>query len=102
MACMPGDRPFFTAKHLSVSLDWSPVIASEARCHHRQVEMTDWQMLVEKWPDGAQLSRGSRGTTTRPAESPAFTTTLKYVRGVARASSPTRTMSRRGASCAGI
>src|SRR5437870_613307 len=45
----PADRPFFTAKHLSVSLDWSTAFSREITI--TSVEMTDWVMLVEKWSE---------------------------------------------------
>src|SRR5436190_6786908 len=45
----PTDRPFFAAKHLSISLDWSTVLSKEITIS--SVEMTDWQMLVERWDD---------------------------------------------------
>ena len=46
----PGDRPFFTAKRLEIGLDWSTVFRSKPEFIITSVEMTDWKMLVEKWP----------------------------------------------------
>ena len=46
----PGSRPFLTAKRIDVSMPWSSMF-------HREVvfdaiEMTDWDMYVELYPDG--------------------------------------------------
>jgi hypothetical protein len=78
----PTDRPFFTAKHLEVSLDWSTLIQPE---HLRQpeitlrsVEMTDWQMLVEKWEDRSNFPKITGND--EPGGPKRFTTTLKYLR----------------------
>jgi hypothetical protein len=45
----PGDRPFFTAKKLDVTLEWATLARREVTVS--TVEMTDWQMLVERWED---------------------------------------------------
>ena len=45
----PDDRPFFTARRLDVSLDWSTAFNREITI--TAVDMTDWEMLVEKWDD---------------------------------------------------
>ena len=57
----PTDRPFFTAKRLEVTLDWSTLIQ---RAHPAQpeititsVELTDWQMLAEKWEDRSNFPK---------------------------------------------
>jgi len=49
----PGDRPFFTAKRIAVSLDWVPAFRAKPEFLVTAVEIADWQMLVERW-DGAQ------------------------------------------------
>ena len=52
----PGDRPFFTASSIEVALDWLPALQpASPKSRSRSVEMTDWQMLVEKWEDAPQL-----------------------------------------------
>ena len=48
----PTDRPFFVAKHLSFSLDWSRLAQAKPEFIVTSVEMTDWKMLVERWADG--------------------------------------------------
>ena len=73
----PDDRPFFTARHLDVSLDWSTAFDREITI--TAVDMTDWQMLVEKWDN-----RNNFPKFTDDADAPSgprrFTTTLKYLR----------------------
>ena len=72
----PTDRPFFTARRLSVSLDWSTVFSKEITIS--SVEMTDWQMLVEKWQD---LHNFPKFTSDEEPQGPRrFTTTLRYLR----------------------
>ena len=56
----PGDRPFFTAKRLDVALDWLPALAPPPRVLVTSVEMTDWQMLVEKWDGGHNFPKFTR------------------------------------------
>ncbi len=57
----PADRPFFTAKRLEVALDWSTLIQ---RAHPAQpeititsVELTDWEMLAERWEDRSNFPK---------------------------------------------
>jgi hypothetical protein len=72
----PTDRRFFTANHLSVSLDWSTVFSKEITIS--SVEITDWQMLVEKWQD---LHNVPKFTSDEEPKGPQrFTTTLRYLR----------------------
>ncbi len=47
-----GDRPFFTAERLSISLDWSKAVARRPELVVTSVELVGWQMLVEEWRDG--------------------------------------------------
>ena len=71
----PADRPFLRAKTIDVSLSW-PALA------HREVlldsiEMTDWNMLVETFPNG----RHNFPRLAHPSSGPRLvTTTLAYVR----------------------
>lgn len=76
----PGDRPFFVGKELSIALDWSKVLRARPEFVITSVEMTDWQMLVEKWPGGHSFIK--LPTTNRePSAGPRrFTTTLQYLR----------------------
>jgi hypothetical protein len=75
----PGDRPFFTAKHLSLSLDWSTAMRRRPEFTVTSVELTDWEMLVERWAEGQSFPRliRSSGGSQGP---PRFTTTVRYVR----------------------
>jgi hypothetical protein len=73
----PADRPFFAAKHLSVSLDWSKLLSSRPELILTSVEMSDWQMLVEKFVGRDNFPRLQR--SSRPPGGPSrFRTTLKY------------------------
>ncbi len=75
-----GDRPFFTAKQLDVALDWLPVLGRRREFVVTSVEMTDWQMLVEKWDGGHNFPKFTRDEPDRPAGPKRFTTTLRYLR----------------------
>src|SRR5207342_919767 len=73
---------FFTAKRLEVALDWSTLIQ---RAHPAQpeititsVELTDWEMLAEKWEDRSNFPRFTNSDA--PGGPKRFTTTLKYLR----------------------
>jgi hypothetical protein len=75
----PGDRPFFTAKRLEIGLDWSTAFRRKPEFIITSVEMTDWRMLVEKWPGRNNFPKfvDNSKPNTGP---PRFTTTLKYLR----------------------
>ncbi|MBI4486550.1 MAG: hypothetical protein HY655_11120, partial [Acidobacteria bacterium] len=75
-----GDRPFFTAKRLSISLDWSAVMQRRPEFIVTSVEMTDWRMLVEKWKDKHNFVKIDTGGDTTRKGPPRFTTTMKYLR----------------------
>src|SRR5262249_9757685 len=79
---VPTDRPCVTAEHLEVALDWSTL---SQRAHPalpeitiRSVEMSDWQMLVEKWEDRTNFPKITNND--QPGGPKRFTTTLKYLR----------------------
>src|SRR2546427_12054997 len=55
-----GDRPFFTAKQIAVGLDWLPAFSRKPDITITSVEMTDWQMLVEKWQDQHNFPKVTR------------------------------------------
>ena len=74
-----GDRPFFTAKRLSVSIDWLPVIARKPDIRITSVEMTDWNMLVEKWDAGHNFPRFTRDNQ-KPKGPSRITTTMQWLR----------------------
>jgi hypothetical protein len=75
----PGDRPFFVAKALSVSLDWSQLVGRKPDINLSSVELTDWRMFVEDGPAGHSFPRFTR-ERTEPAGPRPFTVTLQYVR----------------------
>ncbi|HEY2905764.1 MAG TPA: translocation/assembly module TamB domain-containing protein [Vicinamibacterales bacterium] len=75
-----GDRPFFTAKQLDVALDWLPALGRQREFVVTSVEMTDWQMLVEKWDGGHNFPKFTRDEPDKPAGPKRFTTTLRYLR----------------------
>ena len=74
-----GDRPFFTAKHIAVALDWIPAFSLKPDVTISSVEMTDWQMLVEKWEDQHNFPRFNHDDGKPPGPK-RLTTTLKYLR----------------------
>ena len=75
----PGDRPFFTAKQVAVSLDWIPAFSLKPDITISAVEMTDWQMLVEKWENQHNFPRFNHDDGKPPGPK-RLTTTLKYLR----------------------
>lgn len=76
----PGDRPFFTARQLDIALDWLPALGRAHEFIVTSVEMTDWQMLVEKWDGGHNFPKFTRDEPQTPAGPRRFTTTLRYLR----------------------
>ncbi len=93
----PGDRPFFTAKRLSLALDWSTP-RSQPEITIDSVEMTDWQMLVEKWEDRAQLPEVHQRRADRAARAQARSRRRSSTCTRRAASSRSRITRRRGAS----
>ena len=74
-----GDRDFFTAGRVSVSLDWSRVARRRPEFIITSVEITDWHMLVEEFGNGSNFPRFTRGRRD-PSDGPSrFTTTVRYV-----------------------
>jgi autotransporter translocation and assembly factor TamB len=76
----PGDRPFFTAQRLEVSVDWRPALARRPDIRITSVELTDWQMLVEKWQQGHSFPKLTRDDGRPPGGPARFTTTLQHLR----------------------
>jgi hypothetical protein len=74
-----GDRPFFTAKQIAVSLDWLPLVTRRPDVTISSVEMTDWEMLVEKWDGGHNFPRFVHDDGKPPGPK-RVTTTLRYLR----------------------
>src|SRR4029450_8546554 len=52
------DRPFFTAKRLEVALNWTTALRREITIS--SVEMTYWQMVVEKWDNRTNFPKFTR------------------------------------------
>jgi hypothetical protein len=75
----PSDRPFFTAKRLELGLDWIGVFRRRPDFVIRSVEMTDWNMLVEKWDGRSNFPKFANDDNPRRGPRP-FTTTLQYLR----------------------
>ena len=50
----PGDRPFLTAERIVLSFDWLALLPPDPELLAESVEMTDWRMLAESFPDGTQ------------------------------------------------
>ncbi len=75
----PGDRPFFSARQIAVALDWVPAFSRRPDITISSVEMTDWQMLVEKW-DGAHNFPRFSHDDGKPPGPKRLTTTLKHLR----------------------
>jgi hypothetical protein len=75
----PKDRPFFTAKHLSLGLDWLSAFRRVPEFTITSVELTDWNMLVERWEDHTNFPKFT-SDEDRPPGPKRFTTTLKYLR----------------------
>ena len=73
------DRPFFTAKQIAVALDWLPAFHLHPDITISSVEMTDWQMLVEKW-DGSHNFPRFNHDDGKPPGPKRMTTTLRHLR----------------------
>ncbi len=73
-----GDRPFFSAKRIAVAMDWATAMQPKPEFLITSVELTDWQMLVEKWETGHNIPRLTRDNP-QPQGPKRFTTTVKYV-----------------------
>lgn len=72
----PTDRPFLRAKRIELSTPWSTLLRKELLFD--SIVMTDWQMVVETWPNGRHSF--PKLTPDGPSGPKRFTTTLQYVR----------------------
>ena len=75
-----GDRPFLTAKRLSIALDWSTVFTQPATVTIRSVELTDWQMLVEKWSERHSFPKFTRDRQDPEPRKGPSRVKMKYLR----------------------
>src|SRR5688500_410711 len=74
----PNEPPWLVAKRLEVSLTWSALFGSEVLLD--SIEMTDWRMVVESFPDGRQTFPRLTGPPRKPRTTPRpVVTTLSYV-----------------------
>ena len=72
----PESRPFLTAARITVSMPWSTLV--NRRVVFDTIEMTDWRMYVELFPDGRH--NFPKFTRDTPRGRTSWTTTLAYVR----------------------
>jgi hypothetical protein len=74
-----GEEPWLVAKRIEVSLTWGALIRREVLLD--TIEMTDWRMVVESFPDGRQTFPRVTGPPRPPRTGPRpVVTTLQYVR----------------------
>ncbi len=75
----PNEPPWLVAKRIEVSLTWSALFGREVLLD--SVEMADWRMVVESFPDGRQTFPRLTGPPRKPRTTPRpVVTTLAYVR----------------------
>jgi hypothetical protein len=75
----PHEPPWLEARRLDVSLSWSALLHGEVLLD--AIEMTDWRMVVESFPDGRQTFPRLTGPPREPRTGPRrFVTTMQYVR----------------------
>ncbi len=74
----PNDRPFLTAKKITVHLPWWTAFSRHLIIE--SVEMTDWNMVIENFPAGKHNFPRILGPPRKPREGPkTFFTTLRTV-----------------------
>ena len=73
----PSDRPFLTAKKITVQLPWWSIVSRKLIVE--SVEMSDWNMLVETFPNGRNNFPRVTPQRKTPAGPSRFTTTVKAV-----------------------
>jgi hypothetical protein len=71
----PADRPFFTAKKITVRVPWWSIVTRQLTIE--SVDMTDWAMLVETFPNDKHNFPRFRRQQQQPSGPRRFTTTLK-------------------------
>jgi hypothetical protein len=74
----PGDRPFFTAKRITVGIDWLPALRRRPDITITSIEMTDWRMLVERWETGDNFPK-LRFDRAEPRRESTVKVTLKHL-----------------------
>ena len=74
----PNEPPWLEAKRLDVSLTWRALLGREVLLD--SIEMTDWRMIVESFPDGRQTFPRLSGPPRTPRTGPPIVvTTMQYV-----------------------
>ena len=75
----PNEPPWLVAKRIDVSLKWSALLRREVLLE--SIEMTDWEMIVESFPDGRQTFPRLTGPPRAPRNGPRIVvTTMQLVR----------------------
>lgn len=74
----PGDKPFFTAKQITIKVPWWSIITRELIVE--SVELRDWDMRVEQWEDGTHSFPKFTSDDDKPKGPKRFTTTVQVVR----------------------
>ncbi len=72
----PQSRPFLSARRLDISMPWRTLFSR--RVVFDAIEMTDWKMYVETFPDGRHSF--PKFTRDTPAGQSRWTTTTEYIR----------------------
>jgi len=75
----PNEPPWLEVSRLDVGLSWSALLHREVLLD--SIEMTDWKMTVESFPDGRQTFPRLNGPPRKPRTGPPLVvTTMQYVR----------------------
>jgi hypothetical protein len=75
----PSDKPFFTAKQITVKIPWGSLIRRELIIE--SVELTDWNMIVEQFKDGRHsFPKFTPDDDGKPKGPKRFRTTVRMVR----------------------
>jgi hypothetical protein len=75
----PDDHPFFTAREVRVGLAWGPLV-TRREIQVVSIDMTDWDMQVEKWGDRHNFVRF--GDSKKPKGKSRFSTNIQMVRAM--------------------
>ncbi|MBY0493652.1 MAG: translocation/assembly module TamB domain-containing protein [Cyanobacteria bacterium] len=75
---LPNEPPWLVAKRIDVSLKWSALWHREILLE--SIEMTDWEMVVESYPNGRQTFPRLTGPPRAPRSGPrVVVTTMQFV-----------------------
>ena len=74
----PNEPDWLVAKRIDVSLDWLALLHREVLLE--SIEMSDWKMVVESFPDGRQTFPRLTGPPRQPRQGPPIVvTTMQYI-----------------------